>query len=263
MREPRVRRALAEFARLGITSVSDNSWYLPMVQQFARLRQRGQLTCRISCWTYADKLAARVGMAVAPFDSRWVTQGPWKYFLDGTFSTRTAALHEPYEGQPDNSGSGYSKDRIVPILRFLAKTKRQGAFHAIGDRAIGEFVQAALEVVQEFPHLRNLRLRLEHAQLIHPDDLENLRALGVQVCAQPSALSTPEKDLALLGEERAQNAYPYRSLLDAGVDLSFGSDIPGEPSCNPLEAIARVATRPGPVSVNIEVTSFERSLTVL
>jgi len=246
VREPRVLRALAEFARLGITSIQDNSWYLPMVRQFTKLRREGRLTARVSCWTYATKPEARILMALGNYDVHWVRQGPWKYFLDGTFSTRTAALHEPYEGQPDNRGQGHSKEEIVPILRFLAKTGRQGAFHAIGDRVISNFIEAAKEVQEEFPHFRTLRMRLEHAQLIRPEDIASLRALGILVCAQPSALSTPEKDLALVGKERALGAYPYRSLLDAGVDLSFGSDIPGEPSCNPLEAIARVSTRPGP-----------------
>ncbi|MEI8095465.1 MAG: amidohydrolase [Spirochaetales bacterium] len=256
VREPRVLRALAEFARLGITSIQDNSWYLPMVRQFTKLRREGRLTARVSCWTYATKPKARILMALGNYDAHWVRQGPWKYFLDGTFSTRTALLHEPYEvqpgGPPDNRGQGHSKDEIVPILRYLAKTGRQGAFHAIGDRVITNFVEAAYEVQAEFPQLRTLRLRLEHAQLIRQDDLASLRELGILVSAQPSALSTPEKDVSLVGEERALSAYPYRSLLDAGVDLSFGSDIPGEPSCNPLAAIARVSTRPGPERITVQ-----------
>jgi predicted amidohydrolase YtcJ len=252
VREPRVLRALAEFARLGITSIQDNSWYLPMVRQFTKLRREGKLTARVSCWTHASKAKSRVGMALGNYDAHWVRQGPWKYFLDGTFTTRTAALHEPYEGQPENCGQGHSKEEIVPILRYLAKTGRQGAFHAIGDRVISNFVEAAYEVQAEFPQLRTLRLRLEHAQLIQADDLASLRELGILVSAQPSALSTPEKDASLVGEQRALGAYPYRSLLDAGVDLSFGSDIPGEPSCNPLLAMARVATRPGPERITVQ-----------
>jgi predicted amidohydrolase YtcJ len=87
---------------------------------------------------------------------------------------------------------------------------------------------------------------IEHAQLIDPHDIPRLRELGILVAAQPSALGTPEKEVRLLGTERARRAYPYRSLLDAGVQLSFGSDMPGELSFDPLLGIHYTVNRAGP-----------------
>ena len=72
------------------------------------------------------------------------------------------------------------------------------------------------------------------------------------VSAQPSALTTPEKDIRLLGQERAESAYPYRSLLDDGVHLSFGSDVPGEPTCDPILCIHMVANRAGSQRITAE-----------
>ena len=96
-----------------------------------------------------------------------------------------------------------------------------------------------------YPKLKDLRIRIEHAQLIRPADIERITRLGVLVAAQPSALASPGKDEALLVRARALAAYPYRSLLEAGARLSFGSDIPGESGCDPLAAIAMAASREG------------------
>lgn len=95
-------------------------------------------------------------------------------------------------------------------------------------------------------------MRIEHAQLIRPEDIPRLARLGVLVSAQPSALANPEKDRILLGRERALRAYPYRSLIDAGVALSFGSDIPGESSCDPIKSIHMVANREGSERIDAE-----------
>jgi predicted amidohydrolase YtcJ len=91
--------------------------------------------------------------------------------------------------------------------------------------------------------LKQQRIRIEHAQLIKPKDIERIARLGVLVAAQPSALGTPEKDEEILGPERARCAYPYRSLIDAGVRLSFGSDAPGEAICDPLRLISMAVNR--------------------
>ncbi|WP_455381748.1 amidohydrolase, partial [Salinispira pacifica] len=186
------------------------------------------------------------------YDDAWVRRGPWKYFLDGSFSTRTAWLWEPYEGEPDNFGHGVTAADAVAILRRLARGRTQGAFHAIGDRSISEFLDAMEAVAAELPDVRSLRMRIEHGQLIRREDIPRLAELGVLVSAQPSALGTPDKDVSLLGRERAERAYPYRSLLDAGVQLSFGSDIPGEATCDPILALHRVVNRDGPERITVE-----------
>ncbi|HUX22611.1 MAG TPA: amidohydrolase, partial [Spirochaetia bacterium] len=252
MREPRVRRALEIFAGFGITSIQDNTWFYPVAMTLTKLRRLGELTSRVSCWSFGRMPWTVPLMGLPRYDKEWVRRGPHKYFLDGSFTTRTAFLWEDYVDEPGNAGQGMSEEEILRILRRLAAKGVQGAFHAIGDRAVTNFLDAVEKLQREYPQSRGLRFRLEHAQLVRPEDIPRLRDLGVIICAQASALSNPEKDIALLGERRAERAYPHRSLLDAGVPLSFGSDIPGESTCNPLESIHMVVNRTSPERISVE-----------
>lgn len=252
LREPRLKAALERFRRLGITSVQDNTWYVQPVHSLAALQRRGELTARFSCWSDGRAPARIPLMRFARYDDTWVRRGPWKYFLDGSFTTRTAWLREPYEDEPQSTGAGMSADDLEKILDRLAARRIQAAFHAIGDRAIHQFLNVLETVSTRHPAARRLRFRIEHGQLIARDDIARLKELGVLVAAQPSALGTPEKDVALLGSERAARCYPYRSLLDAGVHLSFGSDIPGEFTCDPLLEIDMAVNRTGPERISAE-----------
>ena len=239
-------RTLEELARVGITSVQDNTWFPSTVRLLNRYRRKGRLTARVSCWFYGMMPAAAALMSLKRFDDVWVRRGPWKYLLDGTFSTRTAWLLEAYAGEPGNRGiaDGVSElaDRAVGLSILKA---RQAVFHAIGDRTVRELVDT-IERYSSGNHIAaQLRLRIEHAQLIDPEDIPRLERLGILVSAQPSALATPEKDADLLGPQRAARAYPYRSLLDAGVHLSFGSDMPGEASFDPLLGMHYTVNRSG------------------
>ena len=247
LRRRLLRGALERLARAGITSVQDNTWTPTTVWTLNELRRRGELTCRFSCWTYGSRPWLARSMSLARYDRAWVRRGPWKYFLDGTFSTRTAWLLEPYRGEPQNYGrSTMPAEKLAAVLSRSASLGRQAVFHAIGDRAIRGLIDAVEAAGARHPGLERLRLRIEHAQLIDAADIPRLARLGILVAAQPTALGQPEKDEALLGPERARRAYPYRSLLDAGVGLSFGSDVPGERRYEPLIAIHWAVNRPSP-----------------
>ncbi len=248
----RLRYAMRVFAEHGITSVQDNTWNLLSVWWLNRLYRRHEMSARFRCWPLGTRGMMQAAMRLAPYRSGWVMPGPHKYFLDGAFSTRTAWLIEPYAGEPQNYGTPVLHGGALrSVLRTTARRGRQAAFHAIGDRAVREFLDAVEEVAEEYPRISELRLRLEHAQLIDPADTPRLRRLGILIAAQPHALSSPQKDRELLGSERAARAYPYRSLLDAGVPLSFGSDAPAERSIAPLQALQYAATRPGPEQITV------------
>jgi len=239
-------RALDELRCVGVTSVQDNTWVYTTVRLLNRLRRQGRLSCRFSCWSLGARPWLVRLMQLQRFDEYWVRRGPRKYFLDGTFSTRSAWLLEPYADEPNNCGKqGVTAGELERILSTAARRRRRTAFHAIGDRAVREFLDALERVQARFPGARELRPRLEHAQLIDPADIPRLARLGVVISAQPGAMDTPEKDAALLGRERAARAYPYRALLDAGVPLAFGSDMPGEASYNPLVGIHNAVNPPG------------------
>ena len=245
--------ALALLARAGITSVQDNTWVPTTVWLLNEYRRAGKLTCRFSCWAYGNEPWMRPLMRLARYDRTWVRRGPWKYLMDGTFSTHTAWLLEPYAGEPDNFGKAKaSGESLAHIVRQAARARQQVAFHAIGDRMIREILDAVRKAGARRPAVHGLRFRLEHAQLIDPADIPRLAQLGVLVAAQPTALGTPEKDASILGPQRAQRAYPFRSLLEAGAHLSFGSDFPGEIEYRPLEAIHRAVNRPEDERITVE-----------
>ncbi len=249
----RLRFALEVFAKHGITSVQDNTWNPLSVWWLNRLFRAGELSCRFSCWPSGMRRLGTLSMRFARYRPGWIEPGPVKYFLDGAFSTRTAWLTEPYEGEPENYGTPVLYgEALKQVLLRCARTRRRAAFHAIGDRAVKEFLNVLETVADRYPLLTALRLRLEHAQLIDPADVPRLRELGVLIAAQPHALSSPDKDRALIGAERAERAYPYRSLLDAGVPLSFGSDAPAEGSINPFRAIRYAVERRGPERITVE-----------
>jgi hypothetical protein len=192
-------------------------------------------------------------MGIPGTGGAFVRIGPWKFFLDGTFSTKTAWLHEAYAGEPENTGSPTGTPAYYRrLVRRAARRRRQTAFHAIGDRAVSTLLDSVEELSSRFPEVTGLRLRLEHAQLVRKEDMPRLRRLGVLVAAQPHAMWNPGKDRALLGDTRYEAAYPYRSLLDAGVHLSFGSDVPGEDTVDPLYGMHLAVNRPGPEAITPE-----------
>jgi len=248
-RERRVTIALETFARMGITSVQDNAWYWPELWSLKNRFRSGTLTARFSAWSLGRDTKNRrlmdASFALGAGVRDWISEGPVKYFIDGTFSSRNACLFEPFLDTPDEAALCADAGEIRNALRFLARHNRQGAFHIIGDRGIAVFLDAFETVLEEYPVLRDLRIRIEHAQLVRPADIRRIAALGILVAVQPTSLATPEKDIAILGRERAHAAYPYRSFLDAGVHLSFGSDIPGESGLDPLRSIHMAVNRAG------------------
>jgi len=159
---------------------------------------------------------------------------------------------EPYADDPQNSGTGKGREWIIKVLEPEVKSGKQAVFHAIGDRAVKEFLDAVEELTQVYPYIPELRLRIEHAQIIRPEDISRIRDLGILVAAQPIALSNPEKDRALLGEKRLDFAYPYRALLNAGVELSFGTDAPAEDSVAPLISLSYAVDRENGLAIGAE-----------
>lgn len=248
--EDSLRIALDEYRSAGLTTVQDNTWFFKTVNVLNMLRSAGELTCRFSCWFFGEIPLLAFLMNYCRFDESWIHRGPWKHFLDGTFTTKTAWLTEPYSNEENNYGKGKDRNQIMRIMLPSIRKRRQAAFHAIGDRTISEFIDAVELLRKQYPRTVDLRFRLEHAQLIRKEDMPRLKENGICIASQPAALTTPEKDANLLGPARALNAYPYRSLLDEGVHLSFGSDFPGEPVFKPLEIIHLAVNRDGPERIS-------------
>ncbi len=169
-----------------------------------------------------------------------------KYFEDGAFSTRTAWLNEPYAGEPDNYGKPrHEQKELDAIILDAAKNNQRVAIHAIGDRAVGAVLDAIEKAAVIYPQIKELRFRIEHIQLITTADIMRMKKLGVVAAVQPFALAYPVKDVSLIGRGRAMKAYPYKSLLAAGIPLSLGSDVPAEVDFEPLLGIHYAVNRTG------------------
>jgi len=147
-----------------------------------------------------------------------------KWLLDGTPIERSAALREPYADFPGNGHFNLAPSDLTAAVRrslFGVPVRSQLLVHTVGDRALdnilGELGRAAPDAVW-----RLLRPRFEHGDLIHPEQIEQARRLGVIVVQNPTHLALDFSPA--LGADRAAAAQPLRTLLDEGVQLAFGSD---------------------------------------
>ncbi len=245
--------ALADAARWGVTSAQDNSdWEQFLV--YEEMERDGKLTLRISEWLRFndDVYDLEQHRAHHPADDPMLHTTMLKGFMDGSLGSRTAALLAPYSDDPGNSGLPQYKQ---PGLNALAVARVaagfQLGFHAIGDRAAQMALDAFAEAVRvarergqpggKDPQL--LRLRIEHDQVIEPDQFAQYRKLGVIASVQPSHLLTDMNWAeARIGPERAKTSYPWKEFLDNGVRLAFGTDYPVEP-ITPFRGVYAAITR--------------------
>ena len=242
-----IRAAMRYAAENGVTSVQDVSAAPPYLRVYQKLLQRGELTVRISGHQpLADwKRLADVGI-LANFGGPMLHIGALKGFADGSLGSTTALFFEPYLDAP--STSGLANDEMIPeskMLRHIVDADRAGlqvAVHAIGDKAnhlvLNFFEQA---ITANGP--RDRRFRIEHAQHLRADDIPRFAKLGVIASMQPyHAIDDGRWAEKRIGPERARRTYAFRSLLDAGAILAFGSDWDVAPMI-PLSGIYGAVTR--------------------
>lgn len=247
MREQAVAAASAEFHRLGLTGVhAFTGAAAEGPDQFAtlqRLHARGELGVRTVA-TVPDRLvdaAAAAGMVTGVGD-RMLRVGAVKIFADGALGSQTAAMLEPYAGQPGNLGIRVrSPEEIDQFVRKALDAGLWTAIHAIGDRANRD----VLDVYQRYEHLSRrsgARHRIEHVQVVDPDDLPRLARLGVVASMQPIH-ATADRDIAdRYWGVRARWSYAWRSLAATGAVLAFGSDAPVE-TPDPWRGLYAAVTR--------------------
>jgi hypothetical protein len=240
----------------GVTSVQDYSeWddFLVMEQ----LEREDHLPVRVSEWlTFADPIETlKEHRAHHATGDRMLHTGMLKGFMDGSLGSRTAALNAPYSDDPGNNGiPRYDQAKLDAMTRERAAEQFQMGFHAIGDRA----VEMALDAFSKeknracgidgdtAPAKQNPcipRPRIEHSQVLDAPDFARYKQLGVIASMQPNHLLT---DMAWaeqrLGHDRARYSYAWKSFLDHGVPLAFGTDYPVEP-ITPFRGIYAAVTR--------------------
>jgi len=245
-----LQEAFASAWRVGLTAIHDVDG-VPAFAAYQRLRARGELGLRVVKFLPVDVLDAvlEVGLRAGLGDD-WLRVGGIKVFADGALGSRTAAMLAPYAGEPENVGVATTD---ADTLRVLARRAAAGglplAVHAIGDRANRMVLDALADVGGAGKG--ELRHRIEHAQLLHPDDVGRLAALGVVASMQPIHATQDCEMADRYWGDRCASGYAWRSLLEAGTVLAFGSDCPVE-DLNPFVGIHAAVTRrradgfPGP-----------------
>lgn len=234
------RAASRHAASVGVTSVQDVSAGLDL-SVYRELRRRGELLTRIygAAPLMEWEKASRGG-------DEWLRWGALKGFADGSLGSTTALFFDGYADAPGSRG--LPSDEMFPegaMLRRIQGADRAGLqlfIHAIGDRANATILNYYDEVARANGP-RDRRWRIEHAQHLRPADIARFRALGVVASMQPyHAADDGRWAEKRIGAERAQYTYAFRSLLDAGATLAFGSDWTVAP-LNPLLGIDAAVTR--------------------
>jgi predicted amidohydrolase YtcJ len=243
--------ALADAARWGVTSAQDNSEWEDFLV-YEELQREGKLTLRISEWLPFDERLQVLEQHRAHHAATdpMLHTGMLKGFMDGSLGSRTAALLAPYADDPRNSGlPRYEQAKLNEMARERAAAGFQMGFHAIGDRgvqmALDAFADAENYVEQRASsrEQRPLRFRIEHAQVVAPQQFARFHDLQVIASMQPNHLLTDMNWAeARLGADRAKTSYPWAQFLSTGVALAFGTDYPVEP-ITPFRGIYAAITR--------------------
>ena len=237
----RVSAAARAAAARGVVGVVDFEMRWG-VEDWARRERSGFEALRVESAVYPQFLdraiteGLRTGSPIGA--GELLTVGPLKVITDGSLGTRTAWCDEPYPG----SGHDHGRALVEPgeLVELLGRAARSGftaAVHAIGDRAAAQALDAFAWT--------GCTGRMEHAQLLRAEDRPRFAQLGVAASVQPEHLLDDREAIARLWPGRADRAFPFASLLDAGVELRFGSDAPVAP-LDPWRAIAAAVHRAAP-----------------
>lgn len=178
-----------------------------------------------------------------PRDGNWIRFGYLKGFIDGTLGSGTALFFDPYVDAPDKTGLPQMPyEELEKLVVNADKAGFQIGIHAIGDKG-NHWVLNAYEKARHLNGSRDSRHRIEHAQVLHDDDIPRFAALGIIASMQPTHCITDKRFAEKrIGMERCRGAYAWQRLLDAGAAIAFGTDYPVEP-IDPLEGLYAAVTR--------------------
>jgi predicted amidohydrolase YtcJ len=246
-----IKTAMANAHKLGLVGVHTMEGS-DAFGAFQRLAAAGELDMRVLMQIPEENLDAAIQAGLrSGFGNERLRIGGVKIFADGALGARTAYMLEPFEGEPDNTGIAVATaEHLKDVMGKASRAEIACFVHAIGDRANREVLDA-VEASRRKGEGRHLRHRIEHTQVLHPDDIPRLAKLGVIASMQPIHAT---QDMLLANNHwgaRSAGAYAFRSLLNSGAVLAFGSDSPVE-DLNVMKGIHAAVTRrradgsPGP-----------------
>jgi predicted amidohydrolase YtcJ len=236
------QQLLWEFGVTGVHDFDRRDCFMALQQLRAedRLRLRVTKNIPVELLDQAVELGLRTG-----FGDDWLRIGSIKAFMDGALGPRTAAMFQPYDGEPENRGIlNHDAEQLFELGRRAADVGLGMTVHAIGDRANHEVLDAYehLRAYEREKGLPPLRHRIEHVQLLHADDAGRLAQFNIVASMQPTHATSDMLMADTYWGERASLAYAWRTQLEAGAHVAFGSDAPVE-SPNPFLGIHAAVTR--------------------
>jgi predicted amidohydrolase YtcJ len=242
----RIETAGRELLAVGITSVHDAGIEPQDIALYMKMVEEGSLPVRVYAMLGGSNRKLPDYFPREPligYGDRRFTFRALKLGVDGALGSRGAALLEPYSDDPKNSGIlTMPGEQLEQLGRQAAQKGFQMCVHAIGDRANRtalDRLEAALAAVPA----KDPRWRIEHAQILAPEDLPRFAKIGIIASMQPThATSDMPWVPARLGPDRLAGAYAWRSMLDSGAQVAFGSDAPIE-SWNPFKGLFAAVTR--------------------
>ena len=240
------RAATNHAASLGVTSVQDMSAAAD-VAVYQALLDRGELKTRIyAVWPMPRwERLAQTGVR-AHFGSAMLRTGGLKGFADGSLGSTTALFFQPYNDAPNTSGipsdEMFPEGAMLERVRGADRAGLQAIIHAIGDRA-NDNILSIYEQVEKEDGDRDRRFRIEHAQHLRPQDILRFARARIIASMQPyHAIDDGRWAEKRIGHERAKTTYAFRSLLDSGATLAFGTDWTVAP-LDPMLTIYAAVTR--------------------
>jgi predicted amidohydrolase YtcJ len=243
-----IRTAQPILWKMGLTGVHDfdrRACFMALQQLHARgeLKLRVTKSIPVDYLEHAHELGLRTG-----FGDDWLRIGSVKAFMDGALGPRTAAMFQPYLNENENRGIlNMDGEHLFEIARRAVDVGLSMTVHAIGDRANHEVLDAyeqlrRYELTLGLPPLRH---RIEHVQVLHPDDAARLSQLDIIASMQPIHATSDMFMADRFWGDRVRLAYAWRTQLSQGARLAFGSDAPVE-SPNPFLGLYAAVTRRRP-----------------
>jgi predicted amidohydrolase YtcJ len=242
----RVKAALKHAASLGVTTIQDMTASAAELRAYQTLLAAGELTARIySIQNHGIEGARQTGVTTG-FGNDWIRIGGIKLFADGSMGSGTAAFFEPYADDPSTKGLLIQEPASLEKAMFDADAAGfQLVVHAIGDRA-NAIVLDILEKLARERGARDRRPRIEHSQVVRDADKARFKKVGVIASIQPShCIDDMRWAEARIGKARSAIAYDFKSFVDAGVQVAFGTDWYVEP-LDPMLGLYAAVTRQFP-----------------
>jgi predicted amidohydrolase YtcJ len=247
-----MRVGLRHAAAHGITFVQNMDGNIYTLELLEELQRRGELTARVRVpFHFKNFMDIAMLEKASQMAARWqgdmLSSGFVKLFIDGVADSATAVMVEDYASRPGWKGDPlFAPERFAAIATEADRRGLQIAVHAIGDGAV-RIVLDGYAAAQKANGRRDSRHRVEHVEVIHPDDIPRFAALGVIASMQPPHApgnhGLPlEPYLSNIGEARWQWAFAWKALREAGARLVFGTDWPVS-DIDPLWSLQSAMTR--------------------